>query len=201
MLRFNDLPHMQTRRATSDRQHNSQDTLRGLLSGLAVTDSGIRENARAMGRQVALNGGRYWQTAKTAPDGPIDVIDMFSGCGGMSAGFRTCNGLLPLFRLIMAVDVDPVANATYAHNFGITPQEADVADLAQNPRRLKKIVEQSGRRPDHPLVLIGCAPCQGFSSHRNRLGNTDRRNPLFVDFARIAAILKPDAIVIENVPL
>jgi DNA (cytosine-5)-methyltransferase 1 len=153
-----------------------------------------------MGKEIALNVGKYWRTAKTAPKGPIDVIDVFSGCGGMSAGFRTVNGLLPLFNLVMAVDLDPVANVTYQHNFGIAPLETDIAELAQDPRRLKKLVDQSGRRTDHPLVLIGCAPCQGFSSHRNRLGNGDHRNPLFVDFARIATVLKPDAIVIENVP-
>src|ERR1019366_3118289 len=72
--------------------------------------------------------------------------------------------------------------------------------LARNPKALKESLANSGRRPGHPLVLIGCAPCQGFSSHRNRAGHKDQRNSLVVDFARIAGEWNPDAIVIENVP-
>jgi DNA (cytosine-5)-methyltransferase 1 len=163
-------------------------------------DVGVTDVADVVGKEIASNIGKYWQAAARAPQGPIDVVDVFSGCGGMSAGFRAVNGLLSLFNLVMAIDIDPVASATYRHNLGITPLEIDVSRLASSPQLLKRALQKSGRRNDHPLVLIGCAPCQGFSSHRNRLGYGDRRNSLFVDFARVAAILKPDAIVIENVP-
>jgi DNA (cytosine-5)-methyltransferase 1 len=162
--------------------------------------SNIRNIAHALGKEVALNIGSYWQAAKTAARGPIDVIDIFSGCGGMSAGFQAVNGLLPTFNLVMAADIDPVANATYRHNFGIPPLEKDVSRLARSTRDLRRALEASGRRSDHPLILIGCAPCQGFSSHRNRCGGGDQRNSLFLDFSRIAIALKPDAIVVENVP-
>jgi DNA (cytosine-5)-methyltransferase 1 len=142
-----------------------------------------------------------WATAKLGDArAPIDVIDMFSGCGGMSAGFLAINGLVPAYRLIGAIDIDPVANETYARNLPITPQSIDVATLAQNPLRLRKLLERCGRRVTKPLVLIGCAPCQGFSSHRNAAGSGDSRNPLFVHFARVAARLLPDVVVAENVP-
>jgi DNA (cytosine-5)-methyltransferase 1 len=62
------------------------------------------------------------------------------------------------------------------------------------------LLEEGGRRPAAPLVLIGCAPCQGFSSHRNSAGAGDGRNSLFVDFARIAVQIRPDFVVVENVP-
>ena len=107
---------------------------------------------------------------------------------------------MPAFNLVMAADVDPVANATYRHNLGIGPIKEDVSKLGQDKEELLRIVKASGRRAGHPLILIGCAPCQGFSSHRNQSGSGDRRNSLFVTFSRIAATLKPDAIVIENVP-
>jgi DNA (cytosine-5)-methyltransferase 1 len=48
--------------------------------------------------------------------------------------------------------------------------------------------------------MIGCSPCQGFSSHRNASGHGDLRNSLFVNFARIAAAVGPDVVVMENVP-
>jgi len=163
-------------------------------------DDVVREAGRALGAAAALAVDRYWRASTTAPSGPINVIDMFSGAGGMSAGFRVANGIAPLFRIAGAVDIDPVANRTFERNFGVTPLQADVSELARDPRALQSVMEACGHSPDTPLVLIGCAPCQGFSSHRNGAGEEDTRNSLFVDFARVAAMLKPAAVVIENVP-
>lgn len=151
-------------------------------------------------RSAALRLNENWKRAKQVPPGPIDVIDMFSGCGGMSTGFLSVNGESPAFRLAGAVDIDEVANRSYELNLGVKPFHADIGELARKPKLLAEII--GAVRPDlsRPLVLIGCAPCQGFSSHRNEAGAGDPRNSLFVDFARIAAKLRPAAIVVENVP-
>lgn len=137
-----------------------------------------------------------WESARHEV-GVVDVVDLFSGCGGMSAGFTALNALLPAYRIIGAADVDKTANATYEANLSVKPSSEDVARLAHRRRPL----DFAGPRdPNRPLVLIGCAPCQGFSSHRNAEGASDERNSLFVDFAMIAARAQPDAIVAENVP-
>lgn len=151
-------------------------------------------------RSAALRLDENWKRSKLAGHGPIDVVDMFSGCGGMSTGFMSLNGEAPSFRLAGAVDIDAVANRTYENNLGVKPFHADIGELARKPKLLAETI--GGIRPDptRPLVLIGCAPCQGFSSHRNEAGSTDPRNSLFVDFARIAARLCPAAVVVENVP-
>ena len=49
---------------------------------------------------------------------------------------------------------------------------------------------------------IGCAPCQGFSSHRKRHWDEedDVRNSLVMAFATIVGKIMPDVIVMENVP-
>lgn len=140
----------------------------------------------------------WWACAQDG--GPIDVVDMFSGCGGMSAGFRLVNGVVPAYRLVMAVDIDPVANRTYERNLGLSPEPADVTALARARRPAWQILDRSRRDPDRRLVLIGCAPCQGFSSHRNAAGQVDPRNDLFEDFIRVAVKAEPDFVVIENVP-
>lgn len=158
----------------------------------------IRATARAVGRRVALEIDSFWELSKEAGSGPIDVIDIFSGCGGMSAGFRAVNGYLPAYRLAMAVDTDSLANDSYQANFGLSPHQLDVSELARSRELLPDALRMSGRREDHPLVLIGCAPCQGFSSHRN--GKDDDRNNLFTDFGHLATKLKPEIVVIENVP-
>ena len=138
--------------------------------------------------------------ASTTPAGPIDVIDMFSGCGGMSAGFRALNGIVPAYRLALAVDIDKDSNRSYEANLGLTPENLDIAALARSRTKLLGLVADARPRPDRPLIMIGCAPCQGFSSHRNATGELDERNSLFVSFAHIATCIKPDTIVVENVP-
>jgi len=160
--------------------------------------SDVRALARTVARRAALNLDAAWKSA--AETGPIDVIDMFSGCGGMSAGFRAANGLVPAFRNALAIDIDPVANETYRRNFGFAPCSIDVAHLAKHPNRAREIVNAARQSPNSPLVLIGCAPCQGFSSHRNENGSSDARNSLVVSFAHVAAAIRPDIIVCENVP-
>ncbi|MFI2649656.1 DNA cytosine methyltransferase [Micromonospora fulviviridis] len=151
-------------------------------------------------RRIPSEIDDWWLNARAANSGPIDVIDMFSGCGGMSAGFRLVNAMVPAFRQIAAIDVDTAANRTFEANLGLVPSNVDVHKLAHEPELLDNLLRSSGRRPGAPLVLIGCSPCQGFSSHRNKAGETDTRNLLFVDFARIAARLQPDFVIMENVP-
>jgi DNA (cytosine-5)-methyltransferase 1 len=50
------------------------------------------------------------------------------------------------------------------------------------------------------LLLVGCSPCQGFAAHRKSITDHDPRRNLFVDFCRVAAAVRPDAILLENVP-
>ena len=167
-------------------------------SGLGTGGEDIRNAARLLAEAAATDLDGLWSRARNVPAGPIDVIDMFSGCGGMSAGFHGLNGALGAYRLAAAVDIDRVANQTWATNYELTPAPFDISEVARGRKLFEKILD--ARRPGAPLVLIGCAPCQGFSSHRNKAGMKDARNSLFGDFARIAARLRPDAIVVENVP-
>jgi len=170
--------------------------LRTAISGLGP--GSVAENLHASAATFPGVIDQLWE--RSGPDGPIDVIDFFSGAGGMSAGFRLINGLFPAFSLKAAVDIDADANDSYRTNLGIKPHTADVAQLARDPESLDAFIAESGRRPGHPLVLIGCAPCQGFSSHRNAHGHDDARNGLFEDFSDVAVALQPDLVIMENVP-
>lgn len=159
-----------------------------------------RRRARLAGQHVATHISDYWRNARTAASGPIMLLDMFSGCGGMSTGFRSVNALGPIFDVRGAVDIDPVANLSYAANHGIEPLREDVAMLAKSKKSLNEFLAKTKFGSAPANVLIGCAPCQGFSSHRNEDGQGDVRNSLFIDFAKIAAKITPDAIIVENVP-
>lgn len=166
------------------------------LHGLISNDSAYAQRSR----RIALDLDSHWMKAHRRPSGPIDVIDFFSGCGGMSAGFLAMNAIVPAYRIAMAVDIDEDANATYEANIGLRPHSLDVAKLASDTEKARKLIQGVRSSSRTPLVLIGCAPCQGFSSHRNAAGEKDLRNSLFVAFAKIAAAVRPDAIVVENVP-
>lgn len=169
-----------------------------LIEGGRVGDA--RTQARLAGKTVATQISEYWRKARSEAPGPIMLLDMFSGCGGMSTGFRAANALGPIFDIRGAVDIDPVANQSYATNHGVEPLCEDLAALARSPKKLNVFLARTGFGSAQANVLIGCAPCQGFSSHRNVEGESDTRNSLFVDFARIASKIGPDAIVVENVP-
>ena len=162
------------------------------------TDRSRPEGVERIAAELVANLDRYWSASRSVTDGPVDVVDMFSGCGGMSAGFRALNGLVPAFRFAGAIDIDRTSNRSYEANLGIAPLAADLSELADRDPLPRAAMPRRRRRA--PLVLIGCAPCQGFSSYRNREGVRDRRNPLFMDFANVASRLLPHAVVVENVP-
>jgi DNA (cytosine-5)-methyltransferase 1 len=127
----------------------------------------------------------------------FEVIDFFCGCGGMSLGFAC---LFPFFKVIGGCDIDGDAAATFRHNFNVPAIVTDVGRLTDQ-KGLSAFVKKLGRRDEKPLILIGCAPCQGFSAHRKKNWHkTDSRNTLVEAFASIAVKLNPECIVMENVP-
>lgn len=132
----------------------------------------------------------------------IQVLDLFSGAGGMSLGFAAVNAAVPAYRHLGGCDLDPVSARTYADNFGTPVLNGDVTRLASDPASLESLLGTVGFDPDLRTVLVGCAPCQGFSSHRKRHWNEDEdeRNDLVASFAEVVGKVEPDVILMENVP-
>ena len=133
---------------------------------------------------------------------PIQVLDFFCGAGGTSLGFAACNQVFPVFELLGGCDINAVSARTYAHNYGTPLLCEDVTELAYEEGRLEALLKEVGYCKDKPTVLIGCAPCQGFSSHRKKhwCEEEDARNSLAAAFAKIAERIQPDVILMENVP-
>ncbi len=139
-----------------------------------------------------------WDTINEGPPlGTYNVVDFFSGCGGMSFGFYEAGKRTGIYRIAGAFDIDSNANATYFRNIGVEPHNLD---LSHSP--VKQIRKLLGKRvltdPDR-LIVIGCAPCQGFSSLRRGNRVDDIRNDLVIKFAEIVVALNPKIIVLENV--
>ena len=132
----------------------------------------------------------------------LQVIDLFCGCGGMSLGFAVLGGSCGVVELIGGVDIDRSSTKTYAQNFHVPAMEVDVQEMAEHDSALNGVLN-SLKRLDRriPLVLIGCAPCQGFSGHRKRNWNIpDERNNLISAFSEVALRISPDYVIMENVP-
>ena len=133
---------------------------------------------------------------------PIQVIDFFSGAGGTSLGFAALNNVVPAFKMLGGCDINRVSAETYSRNFGTPIICEDIVRLANEDRALEELLDTIGYDSNKSTVLIGCAPCQGFSSHRKRHWDKedDVRNSLVMAFASIVRKIMPDVIIMENVP-
>ncbi|UZJ26998.1 DNA cytosine methyltransferase (plasmid) [Rhodococcus antarcticus] len=111
----------------------------------------------------------------------MKIIDLFAGCGGMTAGFVDAG-----YEPVLSVEWDQQAAATYAANYGADHTFAgDITAL------------DNADIPTADLV-IGGPPCQGFSNLGSRDVN-DPRNKLWQQYLRVVTHAKPKVFVIENV--
>lgn len=151
---------------------------------------------------LGLEQLRNWKPDQSHVGIPkCQVIDLFSGCGGMSLGFAALGRATGAYKILGGVDINRISSATYRTNFGVPGYQKDLMDFVTTPRELDTFLECVRYDRTMPLVLIGCAPCQGFTAHRKRnWGHDDIRNGLVETFAEIAKLLKPEWIVMENVP-
>lgn len=123
-----------------------------------------------------------------------EVVDLFCGIGGLSAGFRAEG-----FDVVAGVDVDETCRYAFEKNIGSTFVMKSVADLSKD--ELLELYSADSRR-----VLVGCAPCQPFSMYTGRYRqnesaeDTDKRWALLRAFADLIAQTKPDVVSMENVP-
>ncbi|MBE4236120.1 DNA cytosine methyltransferase [Vibrio parahaemolyticus] len=99
----------------------------------------------------------------------IQVIDLFCGAGGMSLGFAALGKVEGTFKVIGGGDINKVSLDSYSHNFGVPGIQVDVNKLASSKEELENFLSKlDGYDPQKKTILIGCAPCQGFSAHRKK---------------------------------
>ncbi len=131
-------------------------------------------------------------------DKKIDVLDLFCGCGGLALGFaRFDKGRQ--FHVLGGIDTDQNACATFRSQIDAPALDLDIRQLLA-PSKLKAALRNLRPRGTGPLVVVGGPPCQGFSAHRKKDSRQDERNDLVNVFFSVALGLKPEFIVMENVP-
>ncbi|MBA9084941.1 DNA (cytosine-5)-methyltransferase 1 [Fontibacillus solani] len=122
-----------------------------------------------------------------------NVLDLFSGAGGMSEGFLQAG-----FKITNACDYSSEAAETYQNRhrqLGYKDSvffNGDIKKLT-TPKKMNDFL--NGKKID---VIVGGPPCQGFSISGKR-NKDDPRNVLFLEYLKVVKLVKPKYFVIENV--
>ncbi|WP_025753656.1 DNA cytosine methyltransferase [Priestia megaterium] len=111
------------------------------------------------------------------------IIDLFSGCGGMSLGFQNAG-----FEVVSAFDNWDKAIEIYSKNFSHPIFKRDLSDTS----------DLSDFKNLNPDIIIGGPPCQDFSSAGKR-DETLGRSDLTIKYAETIKELQPKYFVMENV--
>ena len=131
-----------------------------------------------------------------------EVIDLFSGCGGLALGFQIAG-----FHVTHGIDIDKDAVETASYNLHWRYGEETghvCGDITQMDASLLK--EKIG---PNGCIVIGGPPCQAYSLAgraklrslgEKRVNTKDKRGYLYQDFLKFVLDLDARAVVMENVP-
>jgi DNA (cytosine-5)-methyltransferase 1 len=119
---------------------------------------------------------------------------LFAGAGGLTLGLRWAR-----FKVLGAIEIDPLAAESYRSNFpGVRMWERDIRQVT-----VRSVLRELDLVPGQLDLLAGCPPCQGFTKLRSLNGRrrvSDDRNDLVLEFERFVRGLRPKAVMLENVP-
>lgn len=118
----------------------------------------------------------------------MQVIDLFSGVGGLSLGFEKEG-----FNVLLAIEKDKDIAKSFIKNHQFTKM---INDSIEN-LNIEEVFEEYRNKID---VVIGGPPCQGFSQKGSRKTINDPRNFLFKYFVNTVEFLRPKYFLMENVP-
>ena len=118
----------------------------------------------------------------------INAIDLFSGAGGLSLGFRMAG-----VNILVGIDNNEAALMTFKNNHrGSVTICGNIENIQAHD------IEEKVNSKTVDLILGG-PPCQGLSLSGPRKFH-DSRNRLFLSYAHITDQIGPKAFVLENVP-
>lgn len=120
----------------------------------------------------------------------MKVIDLFSGVGGLSAGFEKAG-----YNIVLANEFDKDIAKSYQLNHKKTIMiNDDIKNILPEVEKYKNKID----------VIIGGPPCQGFSMAGARIRKNsfleDPRNFLFRNYFSVVQAVEPKYFVMENVP-
>lgn len=167
-----------------------------------------------MNARVAPPDSEFAARLRRVIDGqPLNMLDLFSGCGGMTLGFLRAG-----FNSIAGVEIDKHASRSHAMNFHKHVQATDPERFERMaaPRDITQtdpleLLTELGFATDTPIdIIVGGPPCPAFTRvGRAKLREVhahpeafkhDPRWRLYLPYLEFVRTLRPLALVMENVP-
>ena len=139
------------------------------------------------------------------------VLDLFSGCGGLSLGFYAAG-----CEIVAAMEIDDLGARSHAINF-CKAKPAEVVEHHATPRDITKIDPEEliedfvlGSPARAIDIIIGGPPCQAYArvgraklreiAEHPQAFKIDARADLYLRYLHYIDRLKPLALLMENVP-
>ncbi len=119
------------------------------------------------------------------------AVDLFCGIGGLTYGIQKAG-----IDVIAGVDLDGSCKFAYEENNSAFFINKGVEDIHNS--ELSKLYPK-----DSIKILMGCAPCQPFSTYAlryNKDGRKDDKWKLLYYFADLIERVEPEIVSMENVP-
>ena len=120
----------------------------------------------------------------------IKAFDVFCSVGGLTYGLNKAG-----IRVEAGLDIDSSCQYAYEQNNKAKFLNSDITSIDYSD--ISSFLENADYK-----IIVGCAPCQPFSSHtfKSKSKRRDLRWNLINEFLRIVRDGKPDVISMENVP-
>lgn len=122
----------------------------------------------------------------------INAVDLFCGIGGLTRGLQNTN-----INVVAGIDIEKKCKFSYTQNNNSKFIQGDLKQISGSE------INDLYPKDTDIKVLVGCAPCQPFSSYSYRYKGTDasvNKMDLLDSFSRIAKDVQPDIVSMENVP-
>lgn len=118
----------------------------------------------------------------------IVAVDLFCGAGGLTKGLQKAK-----IDVVAGIDIDSACKYPYEKNNNAKYILKDISKVSGN--EIKEMYPN-----DAIKVLVGCAPCQPFSTYSNRYDiKRDNKWTLLSQFSRLVKEVEPDIVSMENV--
>ncbi len=170
----------------------------------------LRINESTFRRMDPQSAFDYWflrrkrQTPVQHKTSKVHFAELYAGCGGLSLGAaEACRAIGMGFQCAVAVDVNPACLEVYRRNLGVSKaysndvREILDGEIGGKPTSKERTFLKYAKKT---RFLLSGPPCEGNSDLNNYTRRKDPRNLLYERVGRFAELVRPEHVLVENVP-